>query len=276
MTQINRPNLSRVPVCVTCGTQYPEAEPMTECRVCRDERQYVGWAGQRWTTTAEIAREHEIAFDDAAGVTTMALAPSFAIGNRALLIPQEGGLVMWECLPAVTDAAVKRIAGLGGVQAIAISHPHFYAAMLEWSEALGGVPIYLHEADEEWVRFDSPFLRFWEGDRFALTANIDLVHLPGHFAGSSGLFWKNGPRPGGSLFPGDAIQITMDRRFASFMRSYPNLIPLGPKALARLRAHVDPLAFSDLYGSFPGREMIGDAKERVEASFARYEAALEG
>lgn len=280
MTQINRPDLSRAPVCVTCGTQYPEAERMTECPICLDERQYVGWEGQRWTTTAEIGASHEIRFEDAAGVMTLSLTPSFAIGNRAFLIPGEGGpgakMVMWECLPAVTDAAVKRIAGLGGVQAIAISHPHFYSAMLEWSEALGGVPIYLHEADEEWVRFDSPFLRFWEGERFALTDAIDLVHLPGHFPGSSGLLWKSGPRPGGSLYPGDAIQIAMDRRFASFMYSYPNAIPLGRKALARLKAHVDPLVFKDLYGSFAGKQMIGDAKERVEASFARYKAALEG
>lgn len=278
MTQINRPGLSRAPVCVTCGTQYPEAERMDDCPVCRDERQYVGWQGQRWTTTAEIAASHEVHFEDAAGVMTLSLTPSFAIGQRAFLIPQEGPgarMVMWECLPTVTAAAVERIAELGGVEAIAISHPHFYSAMLEWSEALGGVPIYLHEADEAWVRFDSPFLRFWNGDRFALTPHIDLVHLPGHFAGSTGLLWKNGPRPGGSLYPGDAIQIAMDRRFASFMRSYPNAIPLGRKALARLKAHVDPLEFKDLYGSFTGKQMIGDAKARVEASFERYRKALE-
>lgn len=274
MTQINRPDFSRAPVCATCGTQYPEAERMAECPVCLDERQFVGWGGQRWTTTAEIAREHEIRFEDCAGVTSLAVAPAFAIGQRAFLIPGEGGLVMWDCLPVVTEAAVQRIVGLGGVQAIAISHPHFYSAMFEWSEALGGVPIYLHEADEEWVRFDSPFVRFWKGDRFALSDSADLVHLPGHFDGSSGLLWKNGPRPGGSLFASDAIFVTMDRRFTTFMRSYPNAIPLGPKALARLERHVEPLAFADLYSSFDGREIIGDAKARVEASFARYRAAL--
>ena len=280
MTEINRLALSRVPVCVTCGTQYPDVEHRDDCPICLDERQYVGWGGQRWTTSAEVAAGHEIRFEDAAGVMTLQLSPRFAIGQRAFLIPQAGGMVMWECLPTVTDAALAWIAGMagdgGGVQAIAISHPHFYSAMLEWSVALGGVPIYLHEADEDWVSFDSPYLRFWDGDRFPLTDAIDLVHLPGHFEGSSGLLWKNGPRPGGSLFPGDAIQIGMDRRIASFMYSYPNAIPLGRKSLARLKAKVDPLAFSDLYGSFEGKEMIGDAKERVEASFARYEAALEG
>lgn len=276
MTEINKLALSRVPVCVTCGTQYPDVEHRDDCPICLDERQYVGWGGQRWTTSAEIAATHEIRFEDVAGVTTLWLSPRFAIGQRAFLIPQPQGMVMWECLPTVTDAAVERIAGMGGVQAIAISHPHFYSAMLEWSEALGGVPIYLHEADDDWVRFDSPFLRFWGGDRFQLTDAVDLVHLPGHFEGSTGLLWKNGPRPGGSLFPGDAIQIGMDRRIASFMYSYPNAIPLGRKSLAQLKAKVDPLEFKDLYGSFEGKEMIGDAKERVEASFVRYKAALEG
>lgn len=276
MPRIDRSSFSSAPVCVTCGTQYPEAERMTDCPVCGDERQFVGWQGQCWTTTTEIAANHQIRFEDAAGVTSLSLAPTFAIGQRAFLIPQEGGLVMWECLPTVTEAALARIAGMGRVQAIAISHPHFHSAMHEWSAALGGVPLYLHEADEDWVSFDSPFLRFWGGDRFALTGAVDLVHLPGHFAGSTGLLWKNGPRPGGSLFPGDALQVAMDRRFVSFMRSYPNMIPLGRKALGRLEKHVEPLAFADLYGSFEGREIIGDAKERVAASFARYRAALEG
>lgn len=276
MPRIDRSGFSRAPVCATCGTQHPEAERMTDCPVCRDERQYVGWEGQRWTTAVEIAATHEIRFTDCAGVMTLSLEPGFAIGQRALLIPQQGGLVMWECLPTVTDAALARIAGLGGVQAIAISHPHFYSAMYAWATALGGVPIYLHEADQDWLAFDSPSVRLWDGDRFALSDSLELVHLPGHFDGSAGLWWKDGPRPGGSLFPGDALQVAMDRRFVSFMRSYPNLIPLGPKALARLEAHVEPLRFADLYGSFAGREIIGDAKARVEASFARYRVALEG
>ncbi len=277
MTKINRSTLSTAAVCVACGTQYPEhAGEAPDCPVCGDERQYVGWGGQRWTTSAEIASTHVIRFEDCAGVLTMALEPSFAIGQRAVLIPGEGGLVMWECLPTVTDAAVERIAALGGVQAIAISHPHFYAAMHEWSAALGGVPIYLNEADQDWVQVDSPFLRFWSGDRFALSDRLELVHLPGHFAGSTGLWWKDGPRPGGSLYPGDALHVVMDRRFVSFMRSYPNLIPLGPKALARLEGRVERLRFDDLFGSFEGREIIGDAKARVAASFARYRAALQG
>jgi hypothetical protein len=46
----------------------------------------------------------------------------------------------------------------------AISHPHFYASMVEWSEALGGVAILLHVADRELVQKPSPHIKFWRGD----------------------------------------------------------------------------------------------------------------
>jgi glyoxylase-like metal-dependent hydrolase (beta-lactamase superfamily II) len=260
---------------MTCGTQYPpRAGARSACPICLDERQYVGWSGQRWIDSAELASTSEIRFEDCSGVMTMFLEPSFAISQRAFLIPQDGGLLMWECLSAVTGAALERIAGMGGVKAIAISHPHFYASMNQWSAAMGGVPIYLHEADREWVQFETAAVRFWSGDRLALSDNLELVHLPGHFEGGAGLWWKDGPRPGGSLFPGDAIQVAMDRRFATFMYSYPNAIPLGRGALARLEAHAKRLRFEDVYGFSRGRQIIGDAKAKVDASFARYRAAL--
>ena len=42
-----------LPICATCGVQYPA--PRDDCPICLDERQYVGWDGQRWTTLAELA-----------------------------------------------------------------------------------------------------------------------------------------------------------------------------------------------------------------------------
>lgn len=181
---------------------------------------------------------------------------------------------MWECLSHVTDAALSRLAELGGVEAIAISHPHFYTAVVDWSDALGGVPIYLHAADRQWVQRPSQVIRYWEGDSLRLSDTLELIHLPGHFDGSAGLWWKNGPRSGGSLFAGDAIQVVMDRRFATFMYSYPNLIPLGPGPLAMLEARVARLHFDDVFGYAPGREIVGDAKVRINESFSRYRAAL--
>ena len=262
-------------VCCTCGTQFPPSEgPPETCAICLDERQYVGWRGQRWTSVSDLAERSVIRFEDATGVMTLVQDPSFAIGQRAFLIPHRGSHVMWECLSTVTDEAVERIETMGGVSAIAISHPHFYTAMNTWSDALGGVPIYLHSADREFVQFPSNAIRFWEGDRFELSPSLELVRLPGHFEGCAGLFWKDGPRPGGSLFPGDAIQVVMDRRYATFMYSYPNAIPLGATALARLEHHADRLQYDDVYGYSRDRQIIGGAKARIDASFARFRSAL--
>ncbi|MBV8769958.1 MAG: MBL fold metallo-hydrolase, partial [Hyphomicrobiales bacterium] len=38
-------------ICVTCGTQFsPTEAPPSLCPICTDDRQFVGWEGQAWTT----------------------------------------------------------------------------------------------------------------------------------------------------------------------------------------------------------------------------------
>ena len=59
--------------------------------------------------------------------------------------------MLWDCLALIDDATIDVLKGLGGIAAIAISHPHYYTTMVEWSRALGGVPIHLHAADRKWV-----------------------------------------------------------------------------------------------------------------------------
>jgi glyoxylase-like metal-dependent hydrolase (beta-lactamase superfamily II) len=262
-------------ICETCGVQSaPSDTPPARCPICEDERQYVGWRGQRWTTPAELARQRSIQFRREDGVTTLSTVPGFAIDQRAFLIPHGGRHLLWESLSVVTDAAFAEIEALGGVSCLAISHPHFYAAMIDWSEALGGVPIYVHEADRRWVQRSGSQVRYWSGERLLLSDELMLMRLQGHFEGSTGLWWRTGPRPGGSLFPGDALQVGMDRRHVSFMFSYPNAIPLSPAAVRRLRDVVAPLAFEDLFGFSQGRQIIGTAKAATDASFQRYLRAI--
>jgi hypothetical protein len=262
-------------ICETCGTQFePSAAPPGECPVCRDERQYVGWAGQRWIGMEALGRRASVHFEEEEGITTLSLRPAFAIDQRAFLIPDEGRNLMWECLSLVTSQAIAALESRGGVSCMAISHPHFYASMVEWSDALGGVPIYVHEADRDWVRRSSPRIRFWRGERLELSDDLVLVHLPGHFPGSAGLWWKSGPSPGGSLLPGDALQVDMDRRHVTFMYSYPNAIPLRPSTVRGLQRAVTSLRFDDVFGFTRGRQIIGQGKAAVEQSFARYLAAV--
>ena len=75
-------------MCVTCGTQFGEsAGPPAHCPVCEDPRQYIGPGGQRWTTLEELARGHDNLFRILEpGLFGIGTTPSFAIGQRALLI----------------------------------------------------------------------------------------------------------------------------------------------------------------------------------------------
>jgi len=262
-------------LCETCGTQYAQpATPGMPCAICEDERQYVGWHGQRWTTHEAMRERHTLRMEDDDGVLGLGPAPDFAINQRAFVLPTDAGRVLWECLSLVTPEAVAALKAQGGIDLIAISHPHFYAAMVEWSEALGGVPILLHEADRAWVARPSPHIRFWQGDENRLSDSVTLLRCGGHFPGSTALHWRDGPRAGGALFPGDALQVVQDRRHVSFMLSYPNLVPMKPADVRHMRRLLEGYAFEDVFGYTWGRNIIGGGRAAVDRSFERYLQAI--
>ena len=158
-------------ICVTCGTQFAESEGSPErCPICADERQYVGWAGQQWTTLEGLCARHRLALkDEGDGLLGIGTEPKFAIGQRALLVPaaardRPGSNVLWDCISLIDRAAIRVVEAQGGLGAIAISHPHYYASMVEWSRAFDGAPIYLHADDRRWVMRPDPAIVFWEGD----------------------------------------------------------------------------------------------------------------
>ena len=138
-------------VCTACGTQYPEGyKPPEQCTICEEERQYVPPRGQSWTTLEALAQSHLNSFREyEPGV--IGLGAGFAIGQRAILVRTPGGNVLWDCVSTLNDATVTMIKSLGGISAIAISHPHFYTAMGAWSRAFGDAPIYLNAADKDWI-----------------------------------------------------------------------------------------------------------------------------
>ncbi|MBI2380392.1 MAG: MBL fold metallo-hydrolase [Gammaproteobacteria bacterium] len=262
-------------ICETCGTQYAEsALPPASCPVCEDERQYVGWQGQRWTTHAELAERYRLRIGEDAGLLALAVDGEFAIPQRALLLPTDAGNILWECLSLVSEEALAALAARGGVDRIVISHPHFYTSMVEWSAALGGVPVLLHAADRAWVHRPSPCLEFWEGDDLQLSSSVSLIRCGGHFPGSTALHWRDGPRPGGALFPGDALQVAQDRRHVSFMYSYPNYLPMRSSEVRAMRERLAGQAFEDVYGYSWGRNILGGGRAAVDASFDRHLAMV--
>jgi glyoxylase-like metal-dependent hydrolase (beta-lactamase superfamily II) len=263
-------------ICVTCGVQFAEtAEPPARCPVCEDERQYVGWNGQEWTTLEALRRDYSnIVKPEGAGVFGIGMVPGFAIQQRALLVQADGGNVLWDCIPLVGDSTVKAVNTLGGVRAIAISHPHYYASMVEWSRAFGGVPVYLHAADRAWVMRSDPAIVFWEGETRQIGDGLTLIRCGGHFDGASVLHWAGGARGRGALLTGDVIKVSSDRRRVSFMYSYPNLIPLAAPAVRRIVQAVDPFPFEVIYGGWFDHIVFEDARAAVARSAERYLRAI--
>jgi glyoxylase-like metal-dependent hydrolase (beta-lactamase superfamily II) len=62
--------------------------------------------------------------------------PQLAIGQSAYLVRTPEGNVLWDCITYLDDETIEAIKGLGGLKAIAISHPHFYSTNIEYPHPL--------------------------------------------------------------------------------------------------------------------------------------------
>ena len=262
-------------LCVTCGTQFAETtEPPTECPICIDDRQYIGWQGQHWTTLEQLRTDHRTIFKtEEPRLTGIGMEPAFAINQRTQVVQTPSGNVLWESTSLIDDATIAQVNALGGLTAIAISHPHFYSAMVEWSRAFE-VPIYLHVADRQWVLRPDPAIVFWEGDRHSLNLDLTLIRCGGHFSGSTALHWRGGAEGRGVLLAGDTIYVAADRRWVSFMHSFPNLLPLPASAVNQIVAAVEPFAFDRIYSAWFDRVLMTDAKAALRRSADRYIRAI--
>ncbi|HKA11900.1 MAG TPA: MBL fold metallo-hydrolase [Candidatus Dormibacteraeota bacterium] len=262
-------------ICATCGVQYePSLRPPASCMVCDDARQFIGWDGQTWTTLGELRADHANRIEDLEpGLTGIGTQPNFAIGQRALLVRTEHGNLLWDCITLIDDATVESVRRLGGIDAIAISHPHYYSAMIEWSQEFDA-RVYLHEEDRSWVMRQSPRISFWQGETLALFGGLSLVRLGGHFPGATVCHWPSGAGGAGAILSGDVLQVVPDRRFVSFMYSYPNLIPLPAHVVARIARRVSEFRFDRIYGAWWDRVVQHDGRRAVARSAERYLAAL--
>lgn len=259
-------------ICVTCGIQFA-ATPKEQdgCPICRDERQYVGHGGQKWTTLDEYKKTHKnVIAEEETNLHSVLPQPKAGIGQRAFLVRTKDGNVLWDCVPPLDDATIAAVNKLGGLAAVAVSHPHYYTTMVEWSHAFGKVPVYVHKLDAEWVMRPDDVVKHWEGDTKELVGGLTLVRTGGHFDGFQVLHWPAGAGGKGVLLAGDQPYVCQDRKWVSFMWSYPNLIPLGPAAIKGVVKALTPFAFDRLYGAFPDQVVKADAKGAVERSADRY------
>jgi hypothetical protein len=263
-------------ICTTCGTQFAESDqPPSACAICEDERQYVKKTGQQWTTLERLRLTNRNSLKaKEPGLIGIGIDPSFAIGQRALFLRTPKANVLGDCLSLLDEAVVEAIQALGGISAIAISHPHYYSSMVEWSRAFGGVPIYLHAADRPWVMRPDKAIVFWEGETRTLAEGLTLVRCGGHFQGGTVLHWAGGAGGRGALLTGDIIQVVPDRKHVSFMYSYPNHIPLPASAVERIVKAVAPFSFDRVYGAFWDMVIEKDGQAVVKASAERYLRAI--
>ncbi len=264
-------------ICVTCGSQFAASqETPSECPICLDQRQYVGYQGQQWTTLGRMQQEgyYAIIKQEEPHLIGIGTTPSFAIGQRALLVQTEQGNVLWDCISFLDDETEQAVQQLGGIAAIAISHPHYYSSMIEWAERFQA-PVYLHEADRQWVMRSDQRIAFWSGKTQALPGGLTLVRLGGHFRGGTVLHWPQGAEGRGVLLSGDIITVVADRSWLSFMYSYPNLIPLPAREICRIRDAIAPYPFERLYAAWFERVVSSDASAAVQRSAERYIKAIE-
>ena len=263
-------------ICATCGVQHADSiHAPARCAICEDERQYVGEGGQRWTTMAELAESHAVVVkEEEPGLFGIGIEPPVAIGQRALLVRTASGNVLWDCIPLLDGAARARLGELGGISAICISHPHFYGSYVELADAFDA-RVLISKADAAWIRRPSPRVELFDEEAEPVPG-ITVARIGGHFDGAAVLHWPTGSEGRGALLTGDTVQVVPDRGWASFMWSYPNLIPLDERTVEEIARRVGRFRFDRVYGGWWGRVILDDGAAAVRRSADRYVERLRG
>jgi hypothetical protein len=240
-------------ICATCAVEHPDTPaPPTSCAICTDERQYVRPSGQRWTTLAELTAAGHTGSVDVVepGLLGITITPSVGIGQQALLVSTPAGNLLWDPTGYVDDGLADAVSSAGGVAAIASSHPHMFGVGVEWSRRFGGAPVYVNAADREWLQREDAVVEYWR-DGIDVLPGVSLQRIGGHFAGSAVARWT-GADGLGVLLSGDTVAATPDGQWVSFMRSYPNKIPLSAAVVLTVADRVLTTPFERLYDNFGG------------------------
>ncbi len=263
-------------ICVTCGVQQSESDvPPQRCVICADERQYVGWQGQQWTTPTDLAHGHVCELrDEEQDLVGVGTAPAFAIGQRALLVRTPQGNVLWDCVSLLDNHAREQVTALGGIEAICMSHPHFYGANVDFADAFNA-RIFVPRADAAWIQRQSSRIEIFD-DEVEPVPGVTVARIGGHFDGAAVLHWPAGSDGRGALLTGDTITVVQDRDWVSFMWSYPNLIPLDETTVLDIAHRVERFDFDRVYGGWWGRVVVQDGAAAVRRSADRYVARLRG
>ena len=216
-------------VCRTCAVEQPDTDkPAAVCAICSDERQYVRPTGQRWTTLEELAAAgHRGTVSEVEpGVYGITIEPSVGIGQRGLLVQTPSGNLLWDPNGYVDDDLVATTTG--GVAAGACqpsTHVRGAGRVVApvWRRAglcASGRP--------EWVQRDDPVVTIWE-EKTEVLPGVCSIELAATSPVVRSFLWADGR---GVLLTGDTVAGTPDEHWVSFMRSFPNKIPLSAAVVA--------------------------------------------
>ena len=262
-------------ICATCAVETADsAAPPETCEICSDERQWVPESGQAWTTLAELAARGTTTrwFEVEPGLYGITSDPGVGIAQQTMVVDTGDGVVVFDPIGYVDAAAIEHIRALGAVRAVAASHPHMYGCQTEWAAALDA-PVVLNSHDAEWCRRKDRVT--WFDETYDLGPDVTLYRVGGHFRGQTVAEWRTGRSGAGVLLAGDAVTPNPDRRTVSFLRSYPNRLPLSGAVVRRIAGQLDGLHYERLYNNF-GARVPTDAKAVVNASAERHAAWTDG
>lgn len=257
-------------ICTACGTHFPINKELPEvCPICADDRQYVPETGQTWTSLADLSKHHSVEIREInENLFELKMSPSFAIGQRALLVIAPKGNVLWDCFPLLNETAIEFIKSKGGLQAIAFSHPHFYSNMNDWAKEFD-CPIYIHQNDEAWIFNKGEHINLWNGSEKDLWDDIKIINIGGHFAGSC-ILHVPFLSPKGTIFCGDTFVISPSKNHVAAMHSYPNKIPLPISQIIRIKERMASIEFDTIHAWIESQSIKLNAKEILENSLAKY------
>ncbi|MDN6605243.1 hydrolase [Brevibacterium sp.] len=266
--------LTNVTICRTCGVETSTPPPQL-CPICDDERQFVPASGQEWTTREELESEgHSVSINEREpGLFALQVEPKLGIGQTCYLAQTEHGNLLFDVPPYIDNDVVAAVMELGGVHGIAASHPHMFGLQLEWSAAFEGAPVFVCRTDAEWVQRDGPNIWAYYREARPLPGTA-VLRTGGHFAGSAIALWT-GSDGTGVMLSGDTIGPVARDGWVTFMRSFPNYLPLSANVVRRIAASVADLDFDRMYGNF-GQTISSGAKVAVATSAERYAEWVSG
>lgn len=262
-------------LCVTCGVEHTHPLPDV-CAICADDRQYLPADGvQRWTTLDELQQDHAMTTEETEpGLIGLITSPPVGIGHRPFLVQTPAGNLLWDPPAYIDDDAVEQVRSLGGVRWIVASHPHMYGVQLAWSAAFDDALVYINSRDQDWLVRHGDAIQFWDGT-LELTDNLQIIRVGGHFPGSAIALWT-GHDGEGVVLGSDTILPVAAKHRVTFLRSYPNRLPLSGTTIKRIADQMSELNFDRIYGNFAGPAVTENGHQALQDSADLYISWVSG